>query len=186
MYLPWFTWCTCERQGTTFRILSFHHGNSRNDAQFIKLGSKLYSLSHLACSKHLLLKAVFWTLLNIFKMICLVIQCQRSRNPKKFLVLLEIFRNVHKCFKEQYTICLIILFHSVETHIMIYKLRQHESTPWSCSQKFFFFFSGSYFCWFEIAPGTFVSSSQNAQHLGILPLTPDKNISLGSALRMFH
>lgn len=136
-------WYTCEGQGTTFRILSFHHGSSRNDTQFIKLGSRLYSLSHFACSKYLLLKAVFWTLLNIFKLTCLVIQCQRSRNPRKFLVLLAILRNVHKCFKGHYTICLIILFHSVVTHIMIYKLRQNESTSWSCSQKLLCFPSGS-------------------------------------------
>lgn len=89
------------------------------------------------------LKAVFWTLLNIFKLTCLVIQCQRSRNPRKFLVLLAILRNVHKCFKGHYTICLIILFYSVVTHIMIYKLRQHESTSWSCSQKLLCFPSGS-------------------------------------------
>lgn len=138
--IPWYT---CEGQGTTFRILSFHCGSFRNDTQFIKLGRRLYSLSHFACSKHLLFKSSFWTLLNIFKLTCLVIQCQRSRNPRKFLVLLAILRNVHKCFQGHYTICLIILFYSVVTHIMIYKLRQHESTSWSCSQKLLCFPSGS-------------------------------------------
>lgn len=120
---------TCGGQGTTFRVLSFHHGSCKNNTHVIKLGSKyLYSLNHLACSKYLLLKAAFWTLLNILTFIFLLIQCQKSKSTRKFLILLAILRNVNKCFKGHYSICWTILFHSVVTYIMIYMLSQCEST----------------------------------------------------------